>query len=246
MVRQNDFTMAAPPRMSRGFELNELNYTCSSRECSVEPHAGLELLQRAYFHMIVGVDHPMTAPLLLHRICDAFQHCFGSENFRLILHRNENEIDTTAEQFKLIENIVDFLGIPYVVWTGTFSPDYKMRASYELLQNISDTKKIIYHTDIDEVPDLSLFLQALNEIAENICDAISGYWKERVARDGSLAIVSLSGSNSLDHQFPLRCKISDNVVGGGMTRKTVAYRSNFRVSGETSILNSLSIVIPLF
>ena len=55
--------------------------------------------------------------------------------------------------------------------------------------------------------------------------------------DGNLSSVHLSSEETLHDQFPLRCHISENFVGGGMTKKTVLYKSNLRVDGGQHQVN---------
>ena len=60
---------------------------------------------------------------------------------------------------------------------------------------------------------------------------VLGFWRDRVSIDGELTPVRLSSEQTLHDQYPLRCLISENFVGGGMTKKTVLYKGNLRVDG---------------
>lgn len=212
-------------KLSQGFFLDPWNFTCPQVQCTVNGNA---LLQNAYFHMLIGTDHPVSFPLLVFRVCDAFMHCIAPSNFILVLHIGDT---SNADSVSQMTNFLDDNLVQYTKWFGLFSPDNKMEESYKLLKEINDPNRIIYHTDIDELPDYTTFNQALIEISSGYCDAINGYWVERVTADGSLSAINLYNSVPLVKQFPLRCEVSNNVVGGGMTRKTVAYRSNLRVDG---------------
>jgi hypothetical protein len=106
-----------------------------------------------------------------------------------------------------------------------------MIETYNLLNKTvkNDSKLLIYHTDIDEIPDPIKFKIALNEIESGSCDSIRGYWVDRISNDGSLNNIELN--SSLTTQYPLQCRISESVVGGGKTIKILAYRANLRVDG---------------
>jgi hypothetical protein len=58
-----------------------------------------------------------------------------------------------------------------------------------------------------------------------------GDWSERVSPEGRLVDVLIKDNFNLQEQFPLSCKISNNIVHGNMTSKTVVYRSTMRVDG---------------
>ena len=59
-----------------------------------------------------------------------------------------------------------------------------------------------------------------------------------MSENGTLSRVQLSSENTLHDQFPLRCHISENFVGGGMTKKTILYKSNLRVDGGQHQVNT--------
>ena len=63
------------------------------------------------------------------------------------------------------------------------------------------------------------------------CHSVIGFWRDRVSLNGNLSLVKLTSEQTLHDQFPLRCHISENFVGGGMTKKTILYKSNLRVDG---------------
>jgi hypothetical protein len=215
---------------SVGFYLMDWDFTCESVPCDASTNSNLETLQQAYVHMVIGTDHPTSFGLLVYRMCEVFQKCIRPQNVKLILQHQL--LEDSSVSYANCSNFLRQIDVEFYDWWGKFTVDNKMRQSYRLLdtKNIQDDKRIIYQTDIDEVPDPKLFALALKELASGSCDAIRGMWRDRIAVDGSLAPVNIDSKMSLEQQFPLRCDISNNVVGAGMTRKVIAYRSNYRVS----------------
>jgi hypothetical protein len=172
-----------------------------------------------------------TVNLMIFRICEVFQYCIKKDNIRIIIHIKTNENIANNLNFISIKNILDLLSIHYTLWEGVFSADGKMIETYNLFTKSikNDSKLIIYHSDIDEIPDPMKFKLALEELRSGSCDVIRGIWFERISNDGSLTNILLN--SSLTSQYPLQCKISDTVVGGGKTKKVIAYRANLRVDG---------------
>lgn len=239
---------------SLSFEIPDLGFTCPSVPCPQHRIGSnistlpTNVLQDGYYHMIVGLENPTNFNLLIWRVCEGFQLCIPPQNFLLILHgpsqqqptpsEQSNESDAAKESAALREyamttkRVVAFLedrGISINLWHGEFSSDAKMEQAYALLKGKVDNNKIIYHTDIDEITDAKDLEEALKELGSGSCDYVRGSWSERLSRTGSLNKVELTSPLKL--QYPLRCKVSDNVVGGGMTKKTVLYRANLRVDG---------------
>lgn len=144
------------------------------------------------------------------------------ENFIIIL----NGKSTTSSTYVEISALFDDIGIPRYYWPGNFTANTKMVESYKILNETvpPDYNRLIYHTDIDEIPDQFLFKKALKEVRQGKCDVIGGTWKDRASLDGTLSAINIHDDISLDMQFPLRCSISKNIVKGGMTRKTFIYR----------------------
>ena len=53
--------------------------------CSNPTHWSVDHTCR-YMHIITGVDHKSSFPLLVHKVCEGFQRCIPPENFYVILH----------------------------------------------------------------------------------------------------------------------------------------------------------------
>lgn len=169
---------------------------------------------------------------MVYRICEAFQKCILRENFKITLHSKEKEFKSGLNNYLKSIMFLKELRVPYTEWTGSFDPSAKMRHSFTEFKGITSRDSIVYHTDLDEIPDSRSFGRALEELDRGECDAILGFWRDRVEENGKLNKVDISSSSkSLHEQFPLRCHISENFVGGGMTKKTLAYRANLRVDG---------------
>ena len=92
------------------------------------------------------------------------------------------------------------------------------------MQTVSNFSRLIYHVDLDEVPDVIQMRTAALEIERGECDAIRGYWCDRVSAQGTMNSVKLSGTNNLQDQFPLRCNFSINYMPERTTLKILAYR----------------------
>ena len=212
-------------KYSESFTLPNVRYECPSVKC-VDSN-----LQSSYFHTIIGTNMNSTVNLLIFRICEALQYCIKKENMRIIIHTKATDNGKNNDNFISIKGFLDQLNIKYNIWEGVFSADGKMIESYNMFNKSikSDSNLLIYHTDIDEIPDPIKFSKALQELRSGSCDVIRGIWFERISNDGSLTNIQLS--SSLTDQYPLQCKISDTVVGGGKTKKVIAYRSNLRVDG---------------
>jgi hypothetical protein len=236
---------------SVGFALPSEGYTCPSVPCITTMND--LVLQSAYVHMVIGTDHPTSYALLIYRVCEALQKCIHPQNLHIILQHRQ--VEDVSISFRNCSNFLrHVVGASYLDWWGTFTADNKMKQTYRALAGLPSTlpshvntnnapdtdatnivnaearqHRLIYQTDIDEVPDPTLFALALEEFQRGECDAIRGYWRDRITLDGSLAPIAISGQHSLEDQFPLRCEISNNVVGAGMTRKVIAYRANYRV-----------------
>jgi len=87
---------------------------------------------------------------------------------------------------------------------------------------------------MDEFPERATFQKAWDELNNpaNTCDAVVAQWTDRIADKGRLTRVKASAtSGSVEEQFPLRCELSNQFVGGARTSKTLIYRAPFRVDG---------------
>ena len=100
------------------------------------------------------------------------------------------------------------MGVSHIEWIGDFNPQEKMIRSFEVFQNITHRDSLIYHTDLDEIPDIKSLAKALKELENGECDAVLGFWRDRVSENGKLLKVH-HGKQSLQEQFPLRCHISE-------------------------------------
>ena len=61
--------------------------------------------------------------------------------------------------------------VPYSTWEGDFNPSHKMTHTFELFENITDSDRLIYHTDLDEIPDVHSLARALEELERGECNA---------------------------------------------------------------------------
>jgi hypothetical protein len=200
-----------------------------------------------------GTDHSSSLPLLVHRVCQGFQHCIPSANFKLVMHSNTSSV-VGRQSMEAAKDFLNAVGVGFTSAVGVFTSNFKMMSSLRLLSKlpipvsdpmssrvgpVGDTvtygrglRGTIYHTDLDEVPDSSLFSQALLEMQRGDCDAIRGYWIERVSRSGQPQAITLS-AQSLTEQYPFRCNISAQFMPARTTVKIIAYRPNYRlVSGQ--------------
>lgn len=212
-------------KYSESFKLPEFQYECPSVQCDID------ILKSSYYHTIVGTNVNSTVNLVVFRICEILQYCVKKENIKIILHKKSNDENEDTVNYIAIKNFLEHMNIKFQLWEGIFSADGKMIQSYNMLNKSikNNSNLLMYQTDIDEIPDPIKFAKALKELQSGSCDAIRGIWFERITNDGSLMDIKLT--SSLTDQFPLQCKISDIVVGGGKTKKVIAYRANLRVDG---------------
>ena len=212
-------------------------------------------------HFMFGIDHTSTFPLLVHRVCEGLQHCISPSHFLVVMHSNTTTSSGTSKsEFDAASELLNIIGVTVSVEHGLFTSNNKMMISLERLREIpipipipsapaaavettspltlqygAGLNGIIYHSDLDEVPDLKLFEQALREMQLGECDAIRGYWEERLTRSGTPTSISLD-MRTLDEQFPYRCNISAQFMPVRTTVKIIAYRPNYRlVSGQHDI-----------
>jgi len=214
------------PESSVGFEFE--GFKCRPVPCPRD----LTMLHSAFAHMVVGTAHESAIPLLVHRVCGLLQQCVDPKRMRLVLHDTHSRSDSRSrrEQVEKARRFLGRMSVPYVPWNGTFSADSKMSKSFETLRGIHAHDTVILQMDVDEEPDMAKFNQALGELEAQRCDAVYAYWQDRLADNGTLASVELTGA-PLVEQFPLQCDLSGQVVRGGKTSKTIAYRADSRLDG---------------
>lgn len=218
---------------SVGFFANEDDgFVCESVSCADKP------LKTSIFHFVFGLGHNSTFPLLVNRICEVYQECIKPRNILITMHSTATDLNElkSLPNFQAADTFLRAVGAPYAIDNRVFTANNKMMISLEQLYGIYDKKKLIYHSDLDEVPDTQQLYKALGELQRDECDAIKGQWRERVAIDGSPTDIVLSKSKSLKQQFPYSCEISAAYMPIRTTWKVLVYRSYFRlVSGQHDI-----------
>ena len=207
------------PQQSEGFEYE--GFVCPPAACPL----GVTMLHSAYVHMVVGTDHASALPLLVHRVCGLVQQCVDKTRMRIVLHSTSGSTSQDAKAQRFLRS----LSAPFTTWNGTFSADSKMTKSFDTLRGIHAHDTLVLQMDVDEEPEAAKFNQALRELEAQHCDAVFAYWQDRLALEGNLSHVALSAP--LSEQFPLRCDLSGQVVRGGKTTKTIAYRADARLDG---------------
>jgi len=211
----------APYGRSQAIVFETTGLRCPSEPCTSASFS------KVYFHMIVGVNHQIAPNLLAHRLCAALQMCVPPERILLVLQRQSKD---KTNNYKQCKKVMKDAGVNHFDdWIGDFDPNQKMAKTYSILQNLTSSNDLIFHTDLDEFPDRDTLAQAIQEIDANACDAIQALWVDRLDENGALR--QLQADSSVDTQFPLRCDMSTNFVGGQFTRKTILYRGPFRLDG---------------
>lgn len=221
------------PIYSYGFRNEALNYTCPPVSC-LESSI---LMRNSTVHFIAGVDHRSNFALLVFRMCEGLQWCIPPETgFKISLHWEGRD------EPKLFKQSLQFLRSLQVTpdeWTGQealFSANSKMMRYLSNFVDVNDQSRLVYHLDLDEFPDSSAMSGAVKEIENGECDAIRGYWRDRVSRTGELNQILISSQKPLTEQFPMRCNFSTTYVPARTTIKIIAYRSNLRVvSGQHAL-----------
>jgi len=219
----SNWELLPPPRpdWSHGFRNTAINYTCSPVSCSSHPR----VMRESLFHFIAGVEHRSNFPLMVYRVCEAFQWCIPpSSGFKISIHY---EGHAEPKMFRPVLRFFQSLRISPDQWVGpgaSFSANNKMVRYLDKMHNVSNFSRLIYHVDLDEFPDVIKMRAAALEIERGECDAIRGYWCDRVSAQGTMNSVKLSGTNNLQEQFPLRCNFSINYMPERTTLKILAYR----------------------
>jgi hypothetical protein len=118
-----------------------------------------------------------------------------------------------------------------------------MMRTLTALRHLNSTDSVVYHSDLDEFPDRRRLAVALKELRAGTCDFIVGFWRDRVARFGQPAEVSLA--SPLAEQYPMACQFSSKFMPRRTTQKTLVYRASLRASsGQHSVWCDVSTGTP--
>lgn len=224
--------------MSLPMHSDSLHFDCPAMPCLTTS------LSNAKFHVVAGTDHDSALPLLVHQICFVIQRCIEKQNMVILLHTRMLKNQTDLYQYnqnsslKVCQNFLQEQDIPFQVWHDSeFTANAKMLESYRALTPYRSPTRYIYQIDMDEIPHVGQLAAAMSEIEAGTCDAIMASWSDRLDMAGKLKRPIISElrngsyvSPSLKAQYPLRCRISNQFVGGGRTTKTILYPANYRVS----------------
>jgi hypothetical protein len=190
-------------------------------------------MRESLLHFIAGVEHRSNFPMMVYRVCEAMHWCIPPSGFKISLHYEGSH---EPKMFKPVLNFFKSLHISPDQWTGpgaSFSANNKMMRYLNKLQHFDNSSRIVYHLDLDEFPDVTKMRAAALELESGQCDAIRGYWCDRVSANGAMNSVKVSSVTTLQRQFPLRCNFSVNYMPARTTLKILAYRSHLRVvSGQ--------------
>lgn len=69
-------------KRSNEFYAASIDYRCPSIPCETT------ILQDAYFHVIIGTNHPSAFPLMVFKICEVVQKCMQVDKMVIVLHSN--------------------------------------------------------------------------------------------------------------------------------------------------------------
>jgi len=152
----------------------------------------------------------------------------NAKHILLMVQRFEQK---KGSRYYAVKRVLSAVGIRnFTTWVGAFDPNQKMRKSYHVLRNITGMDQFVFHSDTDEFPERVSFEAAWNELQTGSCDALKARWTDRVAETGRLRRVTAS-NESIHLQYPYRCDLSTQFVGGQKTTKALVYRAPFRVDG---------------
>ena len=260
-------TFRTPPSADRaysvGFRSRAYNFTCPSVRCPAAARRDI-----MYMHAIAGVEHRSSFQLLVHRVCEALMWCIPPTRFYIVLqsateqghaatdahalYRPQPRLPAAAtpaaadEGTAAVDRGVRFLtslGVVPALWEGTFTSDNKMMRTLTALRHLNSTDSVVYHSDLDEFPDRRRLAVALKELRAGTCDFIVGFWRDRVARFGQPAEVSLA--SPLAEQYPMACQFSSKFMPRRTTQKTLVYRASLRASsGQHSVWCDVSTGTP--
>jgi hypothetical protein len=129
---------------------------CGNIDCSGQ----LLFPKRSVFHMVVGCEHESSYQHSVHKICEALNYCIERQRFLVVVNEGGSEQltssarkQTSESRCNRITRFLLFQNISYTHWRGGFTPDEKMLQTYDILRGIQDSRRVVYHTDVDEIPD---------------------------------------------------------------------------------------------
>ena len=185
-------------------------------------------------HVVVGIDHLSSFPLLVNKVCEGLQLCIDRKNFLITLHYNESLTETSSGNYELAREFLSKLSISFNVTDFPFTSNNKMLYSLRTLSGVS-SELFIYHTDVDEFVDIPSFRQALVEVKSGVCNAVTAEWRERLSPSGLPSPITLN-HQGLREQFPYECQVSAQYMPLRTTRKVVYYKADYRlVSGQHEV-----------
>ena len=92
-------------------------------------------------------------------------------SLQITLHSVNSDIKVRSRSYKESIEFLNEIKIPFSEWNGEFNPVNKMYHSFSIFENVSSSERLIYHTDLDEVPDTRSLGRALLELERGECDA---------------------------------------------------------------------------
>ena len=92
-------------------------------------------------------------------------------SLQITLHSVNSDIKVRSRSYKKSIEFLNEIKIPFSEWNGEFNPVNKMYHSFSIFENVSSSERLIYHTDLDEVPDTRSLGRALLELERGECDA---------------------------------------------------------------------------
>lgn len=127
--------------ISKSFVFSNINFRCNSVVCNKAP------LMDSYFHIVAGIEHLNSFPMLIHRICEAFQQCFKPKNMFISLNYNSAVFNKAPpKNYRNAFIFLNSLGVTVDKWTGNFTANSKMMRYLESFADVNDPNKYIYHT----------------------------------------------------------------------------------------------------
>ena len=124
---------------SIGFYSNyNKEFICNSITCSNKP------LENIVFHFVFGIRHISFFPLLVHRICLAFQQCIKPNNLFITMHSTlPTEELKINENFIITDYFLNSVDIKYSIDSRLFTSNNKTMISLEQLYNVFSKNKLI-------------------------------------------------------------------------------------------------------
>jgi len=181
------------------FSSSAHNFTCPAVPC--EKHR----FKNSFSYFMVATSHASAFEILVFRVCKFLQTCIKHNHMFVTLHhKGENDDEKIVRNMLKAEEFLGALQISHNSWPGAFTSNTKMVHYLESLQGLHDPSKYIFHSDLDEIVEPDQFEAALKELDRGECDAIEGYWQDRISMDGALNPIVLKDQLMLSDQFPLR------------------------------------------